>query len=112
MINPKFQIFKGKDNQFYYRLRAINGEIILASEGYAAKQSCHTGIASVKQNAPIDSQYKRLVAKNGQYYFTLNAANGEVIGASETYITIQSRDNGIEAVKSNAPNTEIEDLES
>ena len=37
--HPKFQVFKGIDNQFYFRLKAQNGEIILASEAYTAKQS-------------------------------------------------------------------------
>ncbi|CAN5348138.1 YegP family protein [soil metagenome] len=110
MTNPKFQLFKGNDNQFYYRLKAANGEIILAGEGYTAKQSCLTGIASVKQNAALDAQYKRLIATNDQFYFTLNAGNGEVIGVSETYTTVQSRENGIEAVKTCAPNSETEDL--
>jgi len=43
MINPNFQIFKGKDSQFYYRLRATNGQIILASKGSAAKGSYYSG---------------------------------------------------------------------
>lgn len=49
---PKFEIFKQKDGQFRFRLKASNGEIILASEAYKAKDSCKNGIASVKKNAP------------------------------------------------------------
>ena len=57
MKNPKFQVFKGKDNQFYFRLRAANGEIICGSEGYTTKQSCLNGISAVKStatNAPTE----------------------------------------------------------
>ena len=57
MENPKFQIFKGKDGQFYFRLRAANGEIICSSEGYTTKQSAEKGIAAVKEvagKAPIE----------------------------------------------------------
>jgi len=109
MQNPKFKMFTGKDGQFYFRLTAANGEPILASEGYKAKSGCENGIASVKKNAVKDEQYKRLTASNGQFYFTLVAGNGEVIGKSETYKSEQGRDNGIKSVKSNAPGAPIED---
>lgn len=60
MENPKFQIFRSSANyQYYYRLKAGNGEIILSGEGYTTKQSCLDGIASVKVNAPFDSRYDR-----------------------------------------------------
>ena len=109
MENPKFTIFNGKDGQFYFRLVARNGEPILASEGYSNKSGCENGINSVKENAVKDDQFKRLTASNGEFYFNLVAGNGEVIGKSETYETTQGRDNGIEAVKSTAPNAPVED---
>ena len=110
MENPKFQIFKGTNDEFYFRLRAGNGEPILASEGYKAKQGCENGIASVKENAPNDERYKRLTSSNDQYYFNLTAANHEIIGTSEMYTTEEARDNGIEAVKRDAPNAPTEDM--
>lgn len=57
MKNPKFQIFKGRDGQYYFRLRAANGEIIASSEGYATKQSAEKGIDAIRQvasDAPIE----------------------------------------------------------
>ncbi len=50
--HPKFEIYRGKDEQFYFRLVAKNGQNILASEGYTAKESCNKGILSVGKNAP------------------------------------------------------------
>lgn len=110
MNNPKFQVFKSKtNNEYYYHLKASNGEKILSGEGYVSKQSCLTGIASVKINAPFDSRYDR---KNSllNYTFNLNAANGEIIGRSENYTTLSARENGISAVKNDAPTAPIEDL--
>ena len=109
MENPKFQIFTGTNGEFYFRLRARNGEPILASEGYKSKRSCQNGIDSVKANASDDSRFKRLTSNDGQFYFTLIAGNNEVIGTSEMYTTEQARDNGIEAVKGTAPDAPIED---
>lgn len=50
--NPKFEIYKDKAGEFRFRLKARNGEIIAASEGYVKKDSCKNGIESVKKNAP------------------------------------------------------------
>jgi len=106
----KFEIYKDKAGEFRFRLKAGNGEIILASEGYTAKSGCETGIASVKTNAPLDARYEKKTATNGQYYFNLKAGNGEVIGTSETYVSTQGRDNGIESVEKIAPDAEIDEL--
>jgi hypothetical protein len=40
-----------------------------------------------------------LETKNGKPYFNLKATNGQIIGNSEMYESIASRDNGIESVK-------------
>ena len=109
MENPKFQMFKGKDDQFYFRLRARNGEIILGSEGYTAKASCTNGIESVKSNSPDDSNFERKTTTNEQFHFVLKAKNREIIGSSETYTTEQAMENGIRAVKEVAPEAPVED---
>lgn len=43
-------------------------------------------------------------ASNGEYYFRLQAGNGETILNSERYSTKASAENGIASVKENAPN--------
>ncbi len=50
--NPKFEIYTDKGGEFRFRLKAGNGEIILASEGYSQKAGCKNGIESVRKNAP------------------------------------------------------------
>ena len=50
--NPCFELYLDKKGEFRFRLKAKNGEPILASEGYKAKASCLGGIESVKKNAP------------------------------------------------------------
>ena len=83
MDNPKFQIFTGNDEQFYFRLRAENGEPILGSEGYTRKASCKNGVTSVRLNSEDDTNFKRKIASDGQFYFVLVDENGETIGKSE-----------------------------
>ena len=50
--HPKFEVYTDKAGEFRFRLKARNGEIIAASEGYKKKASCMNGIESVKKNAP------------------------------------------------------------
>ncbi len=52
LTNPKYEIYKDKGGEFRFRLKARNGEVIAASEGYKTKQSCENGIDSVRRNAP------------------------------------------------------------
>lgn len=49
----KFELFKATNGQYYFRLKAENGEIIANSEGYTSKQGALNGIAAVRRCAPI-----------------------------------------------------------
>ncbi|MCF6364925.1 MAG: YegP family protein [Bacteroidales bacterium] len=106
----KFEITKRKNDEFQFNLKAGNGQVILTSEGYTSKAGCNNGIESVRTNSQDDNRFKRLEAKNGKPYFNLTATNGQIIGTSEMYESTSSRDNGIESVKTNAPDAEINDL--
>ena len=50
--HPKYQVYLDNAGEYRFRLKARNGEIIAASEGYKTKASCLNGIDSVKRNAP------------------------------------------------------------
>jgi uncharacterized protein YegP (UPF0339 family) len=50
-----FEIKKAKDGEFFFHLKAANGQIILASEMYKEKSSAENSIASVKKNASADA---------------------------------------------------------
>jgi len=103
----KFVIKTGTNGQYYFSLKADNGQKILASEGYTTKAACTNGIDSVKTNAKDDSKYDRKKSTNNKYYFSLKASNGQIIGTSEMYETAAGRDGGIESVKTNAPGASI-----
>jgi len=44
----RWEIFKGKNGQYYFRLKAANGEIVAQSEGYKQKQSAVNTIYSIE----------------------------------------------------------------
>lgn len=105
----KFEIYTDKKQEFRFRLKANNGQAILASEAYKAKAGCTNGIESVQKNSEDDSKFERLEAKNGKFYFNLKATNGQVIGSSQMYSSKKGMENGIASVKKNAPKAEILD---
>jgi len=49
----KFEVYKTKNGQFRFRLRAANSQIIATGESYTTKAGCKKGIESIKKNAPI-----------------------------------------------------------
>ena len=106
----KFELYKDNAGEFRFRLKASNGQNILASEGYKAKSGCQNGIESVKKNAPDDARYERKTTDAGKYSFNLKSGNNQVIGTSQSYESESSRDNGIESVKKNAPDAPVSDL--
>jgi uncharacterized protein YegP (UPF0339 family) len=105
----KFEIYKDKAGEFRFRLKASNGQNILASEGYKTKASALNGVASVEKNAPEDARYERK-GGDGRFMFNLKATNGQVIGTSQSYKTEKDREGGIASVMKQAPGAKVEDL--
>ncbi|MCF8480346.1 MAG: YegP family protein [Rhodospirillum sp.] len=106
----KFELYTDNAGEFRFRLKASNGQTILASEGYKQRASAENGIESVQKNAPEDARYERKETSSGKWMFNLKATNGQVIGTSESYSSVDSRDSGIESVKKNAPDAPTVDL--
>ena len=48
----KFEISKDHAGKFRFHLKAPNGEIIAASQGYETKASAEKGVDAVKTHAP------------------------------------------------------------
>lgn len=105
----KFEIYKDKAGEFRFRLKAGNGQIILASEGYTTKAACENGIESVKTNSQVEERFEIKEVATG-IKFTLKASNGQAIGQSEVYTTKAAMENGIASVMKNAPEAEVVEI--
>ena len=53
---------------------------------------------------------KKLIASNGEFYFTINAMNGRVIATSETYKRRAGMDNAVSLVTVRMHDAEVIDL--
>lgn len=105
----KFEIKKSANGQFFFHLKAGNGEVILSSQQYKEIAGAKTGVDSVKANAADDSKFERKTAKNGEHFFVLNAANGQVVGKSEMYSTAAAMEKGVASVKANAAGAAVQE---
>ena len=112
---------------FVFNLTAGNGEIIATSEVYTSEAACMNGIESVRKNAPIanledqtvaepaaatNPKFEVYVDKGGEFRFRLKARNGEIIAASEGYTAKASCLNGVESVRKNAADAQVEKVEA
>ena len=107
---------------FTFALKASNGETIATSEVYSTKAACLNGIESVKtccvgevEDQTVEAveakkcpKFELYADKAGEFRFRLKAKNGEVIASSEGYKSKAGCENGIESVKKNAPEAEVE----
>lgn len=105
----RYILKKSSDSKYMFNLQAGNYEVILTSERYESKKAAENGIESVRVNGVLDERYVRKQSSNGEPYFVLQAANGEVIGHSERYSSVTAMEGGIESVKKNAPTATVVD---
>jgi uncharacterized protein YegP (UPF0339 family)/uncharacterized surface protein with fasciclin (FAS1) repeats len=130
-VTGVFEVFYDSICRFRFHLKATNGQIIAVSQSYGAKESALKGIASIQKNAPIakiaDFTTKETMPESthqgviqdpvfeiqcdiaGKFRFHLKAGNGEIIAASQSYLSRQSAENGVASVKKNAPMARIID---
>ena len=117
-------VIKTSDSGCSFNLVAGNGQVIGKSQSYSSLDACKNGIESVKTNAPVagiedqtkegfeeltNPKFEVYLDKAGEYRFRLNAKNGQNILASEGYSQLAGCLNGIESVKTNAPEATVEE---
>jgi uncharacterized protein len=106
-MTASYDLKKNSRGQFSWVLKSGNNEVILTSELYKTRASAENGIEAVRKNSQVDRNYERKTATDGRFYFTMKAANHEVIGTSQMYSSEAHRNDGIAAVKTNGPTAQI-----
>lgn len=107
-----------------FDLYAQNGQTVLSSETYLTAAACRKGLDSVRKNAPAaaiedrtgdrisprkNPKFEVYIDKSGTFRFRLKAKNGQIIAVSEPYATKASCLGGIDSVKENAAQCQIEE---
>ncbi len=102
-MNGKYTVHAVGSAEFHWSLKARDAQTMLSSQTYAGKSGAETGIESCRINSADDARYERLTTRDARSYFVLKAANGEIIGTSETYPTAVAREKGIALCKESGP---------
>jgi uncharacterized protein YegP (UPF0339 family) len=110
MSTGKFEIKKDAKGEYRFNLKAGNGQVILSSEGYTAKDGCLNGVESVRKNAADKARFEVKMASNGKHHFNLKSSNGQVVGSSQLYADTSGLENGIQSVMTNAPEAVVEEV--
>lgn len=107
----QFDVKQATNGDWYFNLRAGNGEIIGTSELYASKSNAERGARSVRalvrlsrsttQPAPRRESFELFKGEDGKSYFRLRAGNGEIMLGSQAYTVASSARSGIASVVSN-----------
>jgi hypothetical protein len=93
------EVEQGDTGAFHFNLFAQNGEVLLSSESYESEAAALNGAFSAQTAAADDAAFQIETSLDGQYYFTLRSANGEIVGVSELYTEFPSAALGIDAVQ-------------
>ncbi len=105
----KFEVKATDSGKFMFNLCAANGQVVLTSQQYESKASAINGVESVRTNCGDDECFERKVSSSDQPYFNLKSTNGQVIGKSQMYSSASAMESGIDSVKNNAPEAELND---
>ena len=89
-----FETFVGKDGKTYFDLVAGNGQNVLRSQGYASATGAKRGVLSVVRNGSNPAQFVLKEATDATWYFDLTAANHEIIGTSQMYVSKSDAERG------------------
>lgn len=105
----KFELYQSKGGKYHFRLKAANGQIVLASQGYAQKSGAKNGVESVRKNVGREGGIERFEGKDGKHYFRVKATNGQTVANSQGYASASGLSNGIASVQKNAASAEVVD---
>jgi len=96
----KFEVYQSpKDHQFYFHLKAGNGQIVLMSEGYKAIEGARGGIDAIIRDAKgLNAQLVQSQPPKGKWHFVWRSGNYQVTGASSTYSSKAHAQKGAETV--------------
>ena len=104
----KFEVYKGKDDHFRWRLKAGNGAILAtAGQGYKAKADAEHGIGLL-QKTDSKVTYELYEDEKKEHRWRAKAANGQVVAASsEGYKAKADAEKAMDAIKAGAAKAEI-----
>ena len=104
-----FEIYKYKDNLFYFNLKDEDGNIYLESWRYTNKTNCRNGIKTVIRNSKNEFRFEVEIIYDDTWIVILKAGNGKRIAHSQYFDTEEEAKNFIEDLKNVSLKTPVVD---
>ncbi len=98
LTNPKYEVFTDVSNEFRFHLKASNGEIIAASEGYETKEGVLNGIDAVQRSCDAEIEdltetktvVPKVTAKEDEYAGIEEVCKEPTMGVNDTVLLLNS----------------------
>ncbi|MFC7139493.1 HVO_2922 family protein [Halosimplex aquaticum] len=116
-----FEVFEDDAGEYRWRLVADNEEIIAdGGQGFASERGARDAVKRVREHAPeadaldyADAAFEVYEDGAGEFRWRLLHENGQILGDSgQGYASRTGAVNGLQSVKRNAPNADIDDLDA
>jgi uncharacterized protein len=101
-MSAAFITYRNRKGRYFFVLRSSNDEILLSSYTYLYRIACMQAIGKVRQASIHKQNYQEGTATNGEYFFVLREADGELLATSEFFATTAWMQFAKEAVKKEA----------
>jgi hypothetical protein len=80
----KFDVWQSQTGQWYFHLKAGNGQILLTSESYTTRTSAIAGVLAAETDGVDPAAYQLAAAVHG-YDVDLVAGNHQIVASTEVY---------------------------
>jgi uncharacterized protein YegP (UPF0339 family) len=104
-----FEIYQDKVQEYRWRLKATNGQIIATSgQGYKDKRDCESAIDRIKSDAKTKLKFETYTDSSQDTRWRLKATNGQIIATSgQGYKDKRDCDHAIDVIKDGASDAKI-----
>lgn len=109
-MTAKFILREHGQGRYLIIFQTHSGQVLLTNEVHTDTDSALRGIDSLRHSARHAGNYETRTAENGELYFVVRNARGNVLGLSGMYPDAESLQKGIHLVKGNARGARLEDL--
>lgn len=111
VTDARFAVLQADSGEFYFNLRAGNGQVIGTSETYVSKSNAERGVAAVKRAVAQaieaeaeagDVRFETVEGSDGKTYVHLRAANGQIVLQTQGYASKSAAEKGVAAIEAAA----------
>lgn len=110
VVKARFDVNEADNGEFYFNLKATNGQIIATGETYTTQSGANAGVDAVisavakavsAQAEAGEARFETFKGAASKTYFRLRAANGQIVLDSQGYSSKSSATKGITSVETN-----------